>query len=69
MNTIASQLPTDVAALVSSFWRALRLAGFIWPSMMKFGLSEGVVLAAPGEGPGILLPSQGGGAQAGIGVK
>jgi methionyl-tRNA synthetase len=39
------------------------------PRKMKFGLSEGMVLAASGEGPGIFLLAPDDGAQPGMRVK
>jgi len=39
------------------------------PRKMKFGISEGMVLAASGEGPGIFLISPASGAQPGMRVK
>jgi len=39
------------------------------PRKMKFGLSEGMVLAASGEGPGIFLLTPDIGAEAGMKVK
>ena len=39
------------------------------PRKMKFGLSEGMILAASGEGPGIYLLAPDSGAQAGMKVK
>jgi methionyl-tRNA synthetase len=39
------------------------------PRKMKFGVSEGMVLAASGEGPGIFLISPGPGAAPGMRVK
>jgi methionyl-tRNA synthetase len=39
------------------------------PRKMKFGVSEGMVLAASGDGPGIYLISPGDGAQPGMRVK
>jgi methionyl-tRNA synthetase len=39
------------------------------PRKMKFGVSEGMVLAASGEGPGIFLVAPGAGAQPGMRVK
>jgi methionyl-tRNA synthetase len=39
------------------------------PRKMKFGLSEGMVLAASGEGPGIFLLAPDSGAQPGMKVK
>jgi methionyl-tRNA synthetase len=39
------------------------------PRKMKFGVSEGMILAASGEGPGIFLVSPDSGAQPGMRVK
>ena len=39
------------------------------PRKMKFGLSEGMVLAASGEGPGLFILSPDAGAQPGMRVK
>ena len=39
------------------------------PRKMKFGLSEGMVLAASGDGPGIFLLAPDSGAQPGMRVK
>lgn len=39
------------------------------PRKMKFGISEGMVLAASGEGPGIFLLSPDSGAEPGMRVK
>ena len=39
------------------------------PRKMKFGVSEGMVLAASGDGPGLFLLSPDGGAQPGMKVK
>jgi methionyl-tRNA synthetase len=39
------------------------------PRKMKFGVSQGMVLAASGEGPGLYLLSPDGGAEAGMKVK
>jgi methionyl-tRNA synthetase len=39
------------------------------PRKMKFGLSEGMVLAASGEGPGVYLLAPDSGAQPGMRVK
>ena len=39
------------------------------PRTMKFGVSEGMVLAASGEGPGIFLVSPDTGAEPGMRVK
>jgi methionyl-tRNA synthetase len=41
----------------------------ITPRKMKFGVSEGMVLAASGDGPGLFLLSPDGGAQPGMKVK
>ena len=39
------------------------------PRKMKFGLSEGMVLAASGDGPGIFLLAPDGGAEPGMRIK
>ncbi len=39
------------------------------PRQMKFGLSEGMILAASGDGPGLYLLSPDAGAQPGMNVK
>jgi len=39
------------------------------PRKMKFGISEGMVLAASGDGPGIFLLTPDSGAQPGMRVK
>ena len=39
------------------------------PRKMKFGVSEGMILAASGDGPGIFLLSPDSGAQPGMRVK
>ena len=39
------------------------------PRKMKFGVSEGMVLAASGDGPGIFLLSPDAGAEPGMRVK
>jgi methionyl-tRNA synthetase len=39
------------------------------PRKMKFGLSEGMVLAASGDGPGVFLLAPDEGAQPGMKVK
>ena len=39
------------------------------PRKMKFGVSEGMVLAASGEGPGVYLLCPDSGAQPGMKVK
>jgi methionyl-tRNA synthetase len=39
------------------------------PRKMKFGVSEGMVLAASGDGPGVFILSPDSGAQPGMKVK
>ena len=56
----------DPAALVGKL--AVVVANLA-PRKMKFGLSEGMVLAASGDGPGIYLLSPDSGAQPGMKVK
>ncbi len=56
----------DPAALIGRF---TVVVANLAPRKMKFGLSEGMVLAASGEGPGIFLLSPDTGAQAGMKVK
>jgi methionyl-tRNA synthetase len=55
----AEQLEGRLAVLVAN----------LAPRKMKFGVSEGMVLAASGEGPGIFLISADAGAQPGMRVK
>jgi methionyl-tRNA synthetase len=45
------------------------VVGNLAPRKMKFGVSEGMILAASGEGPGIFLLSPDSGAQPGMRVK
>ena len=49
--------------------RLVVLVANLEPRKMKFGVSEGMVLAASGEGPGIFLVSPDAGAEAGMRVK
>jgi methionyl-tRNA synthetase len=49
--------------------RLVVLVANLAPRKMKFGVSEGMVLAASGDGPGIFLVSPDAGAQAGMRVK
>ena len=56
----------DPAKLVG---RLTPMVANLAPRKMKFGLSEGMVLAASGDGPGIFLLSPDAGAQPGMRVK
>jgi len=56
----------DPAALVG---RLTPMVANLAPRKMKFGLSEGMVLAASGDGPGIFLLSPDSGAAPGMRVK
>jgi len=56
----------DPAALVG---RLTPMVANLAPRKMKFGLSEGMVLAASGDGPGIFLLAPDAGAQPGMRVK
>ena len=56
----------DPASLVG---RLTPMVANLAPRKMKFGLSEGMVLAASGEGPGIFLLAPDDGAQPGMRVK
>ena len=56
----------DPAALVG---RLTPMVANLAPRKMKFGLSEGMVLAASGDGPGIFLLAPDSGAQPGMRVK
>ena len=65
-----------VFAGIKSAYDPERLAGRLTvvvanlaPRKMKFGISEGMVLAASGDGPGIYLLSPDSGAQPGMRVK
>ena len=49
--------------------RLVVLVANLAPRKMKFGVSEGMVLAASGEGPGIFLIQPDSGAQPGMRVK
>ena len=68
--------PRTVFAGIKSAYRPQDLVGRLTPMVanlaprkMKFGLSEGMVLAASGEGPGIYLLAPDSGAQPGMRVK
>ncbi len=68
--------PRTVFAGIKSAYKPEALIGRLTPIVfnlaprkMKFGLSEGMVLAASGEGPGIFLLSPDTGAQPGMRVK
>ena len=56
----------DPAELVG---RLTPMVANLAPRKMKFGLSEGMVLAASGDGPGIFLLAPDSGAQPGMRVK
>ena len=56
----------DPAALVG---RLTPMVANLAPRKMKFGLSEGMVLAASGDGPGIFLLAPDAGAEPGMRVK
>ena len=56
----------DPASLVG---RLTPMVANLAPRRMKFGLSEGMVLAASGEGPGIYLLAPDAGAVPGMRVK
>jgi methionyl-tRNA synthetase len=56
----------DPAALTG---RLTVMVANLAPRKMKFGLSEGMVLAASGEGPGLYLLEPDSGAQPGMRVK
>jgi methionyl-tRNA synthetase len=68
--------PRTVFAGIKSAYRPEQLIGRLTPMVanlaprrMKFGLSEGMVLAASGEGPGVYLLAPDSGAQPGMRVK
>jgi methionyl-tRNA synthetase len=68
--------PRTVFAGIKSAYDPAKLEGRLTvmvanlaPRKMKFGVSEGMVLAASGEGPGLFLLSPDSGAQAGMKVK
>ncbi|HWS13032.1 MAG TPA: methionine--tRNA ligase [Rhodocyclaceae bacterium] len=73
---IGETRPRQVFAGIKSAYDPATLAGRLTvmvanlaPRKMKFGLSEGMVLAASGEGPGLYLLSPDAGAQPGMKVK
>ena len=68
--------PRTVFAGIKSAYRPEDLVGRLTPMVanlaprkMKFGVSEGMVLAASGDGPGIFLLAPDAGAQPGMRVK
>jgi methionyl-tRNA synthetase len=68
--------PRTVFAGIKSAYRPEDLVGRLTPMVanlaprkMRFGVSEGMVLAASGEGPGIYLLAPDGGATPGMKVK
>ncbi len=73
---IGEARPRQVFAGIKSAYDPAELAGRLTvmvanlaPRKMKFGLSEGMILAASGEGPGLYLLSPDAGAQPGMKVK
>jgi len=56
----------DPATLVG---RMTVMVANLAPRKMKFGMSEGMVLAASGDGPGLFILSPDAGAQPGMRVK
>ena len=73
---IGEERPRTVFAGIKSAYRPEDLVGRLTPMVanlaprkMKFGLSEGMVLAASGDGPGIFLLSPDAGAAPGMRVK
>ncbi len=73
---IGEARPRIVFAGIKSAYRPEQLVGRLTPMVanlaprkMKFGLSEGMVLAASGDGPGIYLLAPDDGAQPGMRVK
>ena len=73
---IGEEKPRTVFAGIKSAYDPAQLAGRLTvmvanlaPRKMKFGMSEGMVLAASGEGQGLYILSPDSGAQAGMRVK
>jgi methionyl-tRNA synthetase len=73
---IGDARPRTVFAGIKSAYKPEQLVGRLTPMVanlaprkMKFGLSEGMVLAASGDGPGIYLLAPDAGAQPGMRVK
>jgi methionyl-tRNA synthetase len=73
---IGEAQPRTVFAGIKSAYRPEDLVGRLTPMVanlaprkMKFGLSEGMVLAASGDGPGIYLLSPDSGARPGMRIK
>ena len=58
-----------IGALVTLVGRLTVMVANLAPRKMKFGVSEGMVLAASGDGPGVYLLSPDTGAQPGMRVK
>ena len=61
------QLETNV--LADLVGRLIPMVAHLAPRNMKFGLSEGMVLAASGEGPGVYLLAPDSGAEPGMRIK
>jgi methionyl-tRNA synthetase len=73
---IGDERPRTVFASIKSAYAPEDLVGRLTPMVanlaprkMKFGLSEGMVLAASGDGPGIFLLAPDSGATPGMRVK
>jgi methionyl-tRNA synthetase len=73
---IGEEKPRHVFAGIKSAYDPEKLVGRLTvmvanlaPRKMKFGLSEGMVLAASGDGPGIFILSPDQGAEPGMRVK
>ncbi len=73
---LGEDAPRTVFAGIKSAYRPEDLVGRLTPVVanlaprkMKFGLSEGMILAASGEGPGIFLLAPDAGAQPGMRIK
>jgi len=73
---VGDEKPRTVFAGIKAAYRPEQLIGRLTPMVanlaprkMKFGLSEGMVLAASGEAPGVYLLSPDSGAQPGMRVK
>ncbi len=73
---IGEEQPRTVFAGIKSAYDPSALVGRLTvmvanlaPRKMKFGLSEGMVLAASGDGPGIYILNPDSGAQPGMRVK
>ena len=73
---IGEENPRTVFAGIKSAYKPVDLEGKLTvmvanlaPRKMKFGLSEGMVLAASGESPGLFILSPDDGAQPGMRIK